>query len=114
MTPSTVGWVYGTVLLVFGAGGVYASGFFADRLTQAGRLDGPVRVAMYGAIATIPFAILTPLMPTPTLAMVSMCGLVFFVGGPATLGFTAFPMMTPNRLRAQITAVYFLCMNLMT
>ena len=114
MAPATVGWVYGAILLVFGAGGVFASGYCADRYTQAGRLDGPVRVAMYGAIATIPFAILTPLMPTPTLALVAMCGLVFFVGGPATLGFTALPMMTPNRLRAQITAVYFLFMNLMT
>jgi hypothetical protein len=114
LSASQVGWSYGFVLLVFGTLGVFLSGYLSDRFVKAGRLDGPVRVAVYGAIATLPFSILTPLMPNPELALIGTCGLVFFVGGPATLGFTAFPMMTPNRLRAQITALYFLSVNLVT
>ena len=109
---SMIGGMFGATLLIFGGGGVLVGGYLSDRLTRAGKLDGPVRIALYGAIATVPFAVLTPLMPTAGSALAAMCALIFFVGGPPALGYTAFPMMTPNRLRAQVTAVCFLSVNL--
>jgi MFS family permease len=109
---STIGWVYGTVLFVFGTAGVYAGGFVADWLEKRGRTDAILRAALYGGLVVLPFAVLTPLMPNALLAVASLAGATFFFAFPQGLPAAALQVITPNALRAQMTAVYFLVGNL--
>lgn len=106
------GLMYGAILFVAGTAGVYAGGWAADWLERRGRRDAILRAAMYGGIATVPFAVATPLMPTPALAVVGLAVTSFGLAFPQGLPAAAIQVITPNPLRAQVTALYFLVGNL--
>lgn len=105
---STIGLIYGIILFFGGTSGVYAGGFLADWLEKRGRQDAILRAAFFGAIAVIPFAVLTPLMPSPELAVIGLAFTSFFLALPQGLPAAALQVITPNPLRAQMTALYFL------
>jgi len=109
---STIGLVYGFILFFGGTSGVYAGGFLADWLQKRGRQDAILRAAFYSAIALIPFAVLTPLMPHPLLAVAGLAGASFLMAMPQGLPAAALQVISPNPLRAQMTALYFLVGNL--
>jgi MFS family permease len=112
MDAPTIGLIYGFVLFFGGTSGVYAGGFLADWLQKRGRDDAILRAAFYSAIAVIPFAVLTPLMPNATLAVVGLACTSFLLAMPQGLPAAALQVITPNALRAQMTALYFLVGNL--
>jgi len=109
---SNIGLAYGAILFVLGTAGVYAGGYVADWLEQRGRRDAILRTAMYGAFAAVPFAIATPLMPTGELALIGLAITSFLLAFPQGLPAAALNIVTPNPLRAQLTALYFLVGNL--
>jgi hypothetical protein len=111
MDAPTIGLIYGLVLFFGGTSGVYAGGFVADWLQKRGKKDAILRSAFYAAIAVIPCAVLTPLMPTPTLAVVGLALTSFLLAVPQGLPAAALQVITPNALRAQMTALYFLVGN---
>jgi MFS family permease len=108
----TIGLLYGGILFVGGTSGVFAGGFVADWLQKRNRSDAILRAAFYGGLALIPFAILTPLMPNPWVAVVSLAITSFLLAFPQGLPAAALQVITPNPLRAQMTALYFLAGNL--
>jgi MFS family permease len=112
MEAHTIGFIYGIVLFIGGTSGVYAGGFLADWLQKRGREDAILRAAFFSAVAVIPFAVMTPLMPTPTLAVVGLACTSFLLAMPQGLPAAALQVITPNPLRAQMTALYFLVGNL--
>nr|XP_061799989.1 MFS-type efflux pump MSMEG_3705-like [Nerophis lumbriciformis] len=107
-----VGLVYGGMTFVLGTAGVYAGGFVADWLQNRGREDAILRATMYGGIVALPFAVATPLMPNETLAVISLGITTFLLAYPQGLPAAALQVIAPNRLRAQMTALYFLVGNL--
>ena len=109
---SSIGLAYGAILLVSGTSGIYFGGFCADWLQQRGRSDAILRAAFYAGLAVIPFGVLTPLMPTAELAIVALAIATFFLSFPQGLPAAALQVITPNALRAQMTALYFLIGNL--
>lgn len=109
---STIGLIYGFILLLGGTSGVYAGGYLADWLEKRGRKDAILRAAFYGTVAIIPFAILTPLMPRPEWAVICLACASFFLALPQGLPAAALQVIAPNPLRAQMTALYFLVGNL--
>jgi MFS family permease len=109
---SNIGLAYGGILFVLGTAGVYAGGYVADWLELRGRRDAILRTAMYGALAAVPFAIATPLMPTGELALIGLAITSFLLAFPQGLPAAALNIVTPNPLRAQMTALYFLVGNL--
>ena len=109
---SEIGFYYGFVLFFGGTSGVYAGGFLADWLQQRGHTDGILRSAYISGLLIIPFAIATPLMPNAGLAMVGLAFTAFFLAMPQGLPAAALQVITPNALRAQLTALYFLVGNL--
>jgi MFS family permease len=109
---STIGLIYGFVLFFGGTSGVYAGGWVADWLQKRGKKDAILRAAFYGAIAVIPFAVLTPLMPHPLMAVAGLAITSFLLAVPQGLPAAALQVITPNPLRAQMTALYFLVGNL--
>lgn len=107
-----IGLIYGGMTFVLGTAGVYAGGFVADWFHQRGRKDAILRATMYGGIVAIPFAVATPLMPNETLTVISLGVTTFLLAFPQGLPAAALQVIAPNRLRAQMTALYFLVGNL--
>ena len=114
MTPAEVGFAYGVVLLAAATPGVLVGGWMTDWFANKGRTDAPVRVAILALIASLPFAIAMPLMPTQGMAIAALAGFSFFAGVMNSLPATALQAVAPNQLRAQITAIYFLIGNLVS
>ena len=63
-------------------------------------------------LIAIPFAVATPLMPNETLAVCGLAVTSFLLAFPQGLPAAALQVIAPNRLRAQMTALYFLVGNL--
>lgn len=107
-----VGLVYGGLTFVLGTAGVYTGGFVADWLHRRGHPDAILRATLYGGIVALPVAIATPLMPNDTLAVIGLAFTTFLLAYPQGLPAAALQVIAPNRLRAQMTALYFLVGNL--
>lgn len=109
---STIGLAYGGIMFVLGTAGVYAGGWVADWLESRGRRDAILRAAFYAGVVTVPFAVATPLMPSGGLALAGLAVTSFLLAFPQGLPAAALQVITPNPLRAQMTALYFLVGNL--
>lgn len=110
-SPAEIGLWVGLGYLVLGPLGALAAGRWCDAMTADGVPDAPLRVAGVSALASGLLSALSPLMPTATSALV-----VLLLSVP--LGTMAFPMagtaiglVTPNRLRGQVSALYMLAIN---
>jgi len=102
--------------LVVGGGGVVGllgGGAWADRLWQRGVQDGYMRVIMYSAVWGIPFYVAMPLMPNATLTLVMLFFGNVCQGLQSGLPAGAIQLITPNDLRARVTAGCFLATGLM-
>jgi MFS family permease len=106
------GLMIGGMLFVLGTAGVYSGGWVADRLAASGRRDGILRAAFFGMLAGIPFLLVTPLLPDARLATITLGAAVFFMAYPQGLPAAALQVITPNPLRAKMTAIYFFIGNL--
>ncbi len=112
-TPGEVGFRLGLMTLFFTSGGAVASGWVSDYLAKRGYRDASLRAAFLGTLAGLPFTVLATLMPTPTLAVIMFCPVLFFGAFPFALGPAAIAAITPNQMRAQITALYLFSINLL-
>jgi len=110
-TAGDAGLAYGTIILVFATAGVYAGGALADYLSTKGHSDATLRAGAYAAIFSVPFCVVTPLMPTAELALVSLAATSFALAMPQALQAAALQVIAPPNLRAQLTAIYYLISN---
>jgi len=108
-----VGSIYGSLLLVFGTSGVVSAGWIADALRRRGHSDANLRVIMYGAIFCIPFGVAAPLVTNEWLALALMAPLTFFSSLPHGIAPAALQPITPNQMRAQVSALYLFFVNLL-
>ncbi|MEP3225576.1 MAG: MFS transporter [Parasphingorhabdus sp.] len=107
-----VGRYFGPVVMFSGLTGVVVGGFIAERWLSRGIKDATLRLPMIAVFMALPFAIAFPLVSSPLLALI-LLGFVLFLGTvPFGAGVATFPLITPNRMRAQIVAVYLLIANL--
>lgn len=109
--PGQIGLWYGLIYLTFGTTGALFGGWLCDRMTAKGVLDAPVKVAGFGYLGTGLFGGLAPLMPTPELALALFIPATFLATLPFPLAGTSIQLITPNRLRGQVTALYMLVIN---
>ena len=112
LTPTQVGFYFGTLMLVCGTIGTIAGGWFSGILIRRGRTDGNLRIMLFATIVKAIPLVVGPLMPTATLALAFMA--VGTLVGQASQGvvLTAIQDVTPNRLRGQVTALTLLAVNL--
>ena len=105
---------YGVLMLVTVPIGVNLGGWLADRLFQKGYKDAHMRSNLIGALSFfIPPSIFVTLMPTPELAL----AVLFFssIGGAwvTATGAASLMMISPNQLRAQVSAMYYFVISLL-
>ncbi len=108
------GYVYGLIVLVFGTGGVLAGGWITDRLLRRGVRDANLRVAIGSALLLLPFAVGFPLVPSDTLAVALLVPAAMLGSMPFGVGLAALPVITPNAMRAQVTALYLFVANVVS
>lgn len=111
-TPAQVGMRYGLALFVFGSAGIIFGGFLSNWLRERGHVDSNLRVAMISAALVIPSGVVAPLMPSAGLSLAFYCLFLFCGAMPYGGAAAALQEITPNRMRAQVTAVYFFGINL--
>lgn len=112
MEASEIGPVFGTMVATLSTAGVFASGWLADRLAGRGRRDAYLLVPMLAGLAAIPFAFAFPLAGSASTALLLLAPLMFVGSMPFGAGTAAIPAIAPNRMRAQLVAVYMLVGNL--
>jgi MFS family permease len=112
-TQLQVGSALGPLVMVAGPLGVIGGGFVAERWLQSGVRDATLRLSMIAIALALPFAIAFPLVDDPEVAL-TLLGAVMLLGTvPFGSGVATFPLITPNRMRAQVIAVYLLIANLL-
>jgi MFS family permease len=110
--PGRIGAAYGAVVLLFGTSGALLGGFVANALRRRQIAETNVLTFLAGCALATPFAVLFPLAPTPETSLMLLAGLNFFAGFPFAGGYAAIQELTPNRMRAQVTAAMLLLVNL--
>ena len=102
----------GLVIMVCGTLGIVLGGHLADRLRQRGHADATLRVALFGALAWLPFGILYPLMPTGGRTVALLAPAIFCSSLPFGVAPAAIQQMMPNSMRGQASALYLFVINL--
>ena len=110
---SRIGLVFGLVMAVAGTAGTLFGGWFVDRLARRGHRDAPIRASIVAFLFLVPAAVAAPLMPTAESSLAVLAALLFFIGMQQGYSPVALQLITPNQLRAQVIAVYFLIAQVM-
>lgn len=101
----------GVLMIGVGLISVLASGWLCD-VFQRRWQDGYVLVALIGFVFMLIGYVLFPLMPTPTLAILLMIPATIGGAVPTAAGTAALLAIAPANMRAQITAIYYLILNM--
>lgn len=109
-----IAWTYGTVVGVAGTAGAAFGGWLNGYLARKGYTDAPYRATLLCTLPMAPFALLTLLAaPNGYVAMLFFTPWQFFGAVPAGLAATAMMSITPNDMRAKISAIYLFISNIL-
>lgn len=100
------------VVLLGNIGGVLASGWLTDFFTRRGHSNAALRSGIIGALGLIIPCSLFSSMANLHLALVFYGLAMFCASFPMATSAAALQVMAPNQMRAQVTALFFLFMNL--
>jgi len=107
-----IGVAYGLIFMTCGTGGLLAGGLLADRLWNRGKADAHLRVVLLSVATMTPCFAVMPWLPSPELALAALALATFTSSLHGGVAGAALQLITPNELRAQMTAVYFFVANL--
>jgi MFS family permease len=107
-----VGVVIGMVLIVVGPVGAMLGGASADFLMRRGKNTAHMRINFLACVGITCFAVAMPLDSNWPSAIALLCGLYFSCSIVSAIGIAGLQLMTPPHLRAQVTAIFFLVINL--
>ncbi|MEW4467512.1 MFS transporter [Parasphingorhabdus sp. JC815] len=112
MSPGAVGATYGAIMIIGGTSGTLCGGWLSGWLMRRGRTDANMSIVLGTTILKGLPLILSPLMPTPFLAL-SLMAIGTFIGQAAQgVMLSAIQDVTPNQMRGQVTALSLLSVNL--
>lgn len=112
LTTAEIGGLYGSITAVCGVSGTLIGGFVATALRRRGIARGNLYAALFGFTSLIPVTVLFPQMPTATLSLALIGAMNFLAGFNFGGGLAALQEITPNRMRASVSAGYMLMVNL--
>jgi len=102
----------GLILIIAGPIGVNGGGWLADYWFRRGRKDAHIRVMILCAPVMLVFSAALPLMPSGELALLLFGPHIIGAAGITAAGGAALMVVTPNQLRAQVTAVYYFVISM--
>ncbi len=111
LAPGEVGAYFGPVATISGVAGVISGSIWCSWLGKRGYQDAPVRTAVHSLWIAIPCGIVAPLVADFGLSLGLVALLVFFLTFPQGTNIAAFQLITPNEMRAQVSAVFLLVTN---
>ncbi len=111
-TAAQAGWTFGLVMLGAGSAGLLLAGFVADIWLQRGVPDAYIRVILISILGMAPCAIALGFVDSAAMGILVMSLAVFFSAFQGGIAGGTLQLMTPNRMRGQVMAVYLLVANL--
>ena len=108
-----VGLYLGLIVLIGNSAGVLASGWLTDYLTRRGYRDAPMRAGMIGGIGVVIPALLFSQVSGFGGSLAVLAVALFFASFPLATSAAALQIVAPNQMRAQVTALFFLSMNIL-
>ncbi len=112
MTAQEVGIYLGFIVLIGNTAGALSSGWLVDFFTRRGYDDAPLRAGVVGGLGVIVPGALFSSMPGLVSTLVMLTLAFYFASFPVATSAAGLQIMAPNRMRAQVTALFFLAMNL--
>lgn len=109
---STIGYTFGTIVMVMGTLGILLGGAIADRLLQKGQQHAYIKVAIWAVLGAMVFAGSAAVVPNPYVAFALLCPAVACFGMPVALAPAAVNHITPNQFRGQAIAIYIFVVGL--
>jgi MFS family permease len=109
---ATVGLWYGLGSIVFGTLGINLGSVASVWLRSRGYADANVRICMVALVCLIPVGVMAPFMPSATSSMCLFYAFIFFAAFPVGCQAAALQEITPNQMRAQVTALYLFISNM--
>ena len=111
MAVPEAGLYFGIIMAICGAGGLLSGGWVSDRMLKKGRKDAPLRTMLISCLAGGPLIVAAVLMPNAWMSFAVLAVAMYIATWHGIAG-AALQLITPNEVRAQITAVYFFVANL--
>ena len=111
--PSTIGAVYGVILIGPGIGGILLSAWLSDLLSRKGVKQSALLVSRV-AVGLATFSVAwVGIAPNPTIALIALTWCTFLFAMPAGLAPVSIYQITPNEHRGQVIAIYMLVASLL-
>lgn len=107
-----VGLGYGCIVAVSGVASIFLVTGMARWLTARGAKELYMRVALYCVVLAVAGAVCTPVAPNPYIALLMLLPATVGTMAATAAGLTALMVITPNQMRAQASALYYLVVNL--
>ena len=112
-TAARAGITLGSLTSTVGVLGVVAGGRVADALLARGHTDAKLRVGIIAALANLVSGAIYTLAPNATLAVAALVPYNFFASFAFGAAVAAVQEVAPNRMRAQIGALFVTAMTLL-
>lgn len=106
-----VGFRFGILYLIFGTSGALSGALFSEKLRARGMIDANPRTIFFVAIGLTPLAF-GPLAPTASLALAAAAPTIFLLNAFFGVSVASLQLITPNQMRAVISAVFLFITNL--
>lgn len=112
-SPAETGYIYGTVVLVSGSIGIGLMSWLSEILHRRGTTDSHIRIALAAVLCAMVPAAAAPLMPNAWVSL-AMLGLALaFSPVAVSMAPVTMNILSPNRMRGQIFAVYVLVQSVL-
>ncbi|MBC7984614.1 MAG: MFS transporter, partial [Candidatus Obscuribacterales bacterium] len=112
ITAGHAGIMIGTFTLVINTAGLFFAGKLSDHLTKKGRTDAAVIVCFLSACGIATLTAIPALMPNITMMWVALAVSCFTFHGYVAMGPMIVNQVTPNQMRALVSALYLFVVNM--
>ncbi|WP_228129838.1 spinster family MFS transporter [Acinetobacter sp. NIPH 2100] len=112
LDASQTGYILGSIILIANTAGALFCGWLIDHFSKKGYSDAAIRAGMIGCAALIIPSVLFTQVDNMYLSFALIFVAMFFSTFPIPASAAATQMLTPNQLRAQVSAKFLLVSNL--
>jgi len=113
-SASESGRLLGWILLFCSPAAVFAGGWLTDFLRRRGRVDAPFLVGIIAAAALTPLCLITTQLQSGFWTLALFVPYAFFGCFAVASGPAALQLVAPNQLRATVSAVWMLALNILS